>query len=127
MFKIKVLCLNFCSNQFKISFWANLSFHQSVSWFEILLRKNLDVILKLNFYQTLLCLIVGTPLEGEGTVYSNGFFFVQSILADRYIRRRELRLVSLESLSIVEYTIKMIFYYWFFTRSYRGLIFEKIV
>ena len=37
-----------------------------------------------------------------------GFFFVQSILADRYIHRRELRLVSLESLSSVEYGIKKI-------------------
>ena len=35
-------------------------------------------------------------------------FFVQSILADRYIHRRELRLVSLESLSCVEYGIKKI-------------------
>ena len=33
-------------------------------------------------------------------------FFVQSILADRYIHRREFRLVSLESLSSVEYGIK---------------------
>ena len=49
--------------------------------------------------------IVPTPLEGEGTIYSNGFFFVQSTLADRYIHRRELRLVSLESLSSVEYGI----------------------
>ena len=54
-------------------------------------------------------LIVPTPLEGGGTIYSNGFFFVQSILADRYIHRRELRLVSLESLSSVEYGIKKIF------------------
>ena len=37
-----------------------------------------------------------------------GFFFVQSILADRYIHRRELRLVSLESLSSAEYGIKKI-------------------
>ena len=36
-------------------------------------------------------------------------FFVQSILADRYIHRRELRLVSLESLSSVEYGIKKTF------------------
>ena len=40
---------------------------------------------------------VPTPLEGGGgggggTIYSNGFF-VQSILADRYIYRRELRLL----------------------------------
>ena len=53
-------------------------------------------------------IFVPTPLEGEGTIYSNGFF-VQSILADRYINGRELRLVSLESLSSVEYRIKKIF------------------
>ena len=33
-------------------------------------------------------------------------FFVQTILADRYIHRRELPLVSLESLSSVEYGVK---------------------
>ena len=54
-------------------------------------------------------LIVPTPLEGGGTIYSTGFFFVQSIFADRYIHRRELRLVSLESSSSVEYGIKNIF------------------
>ena len=37
--------------------------------------------------------IVPTPLEGGGTIYSNGFF-VQSIFADRYFHRSELRLVS---------------------------------
>ena len=52
---------------------------------------------------------VPTPLEGGGTIYSNGFFFVQSIFADRYIHRRELRLVSLESSSSVEYEIKRFF------------------
>ena len=31
-------------------------------------------------------------------------FFVQSVLADRYIHRTELRLVSLESSSSVEYS-----------------------
>ena len=51
---------------------------------------------------------VPTPLEG-GTIYTNGFFFVQSILADRYNNRRELRVVSLESPSSVEYEIKKIF------------------
>ena len=45
---------------------------------------------------------VPTPLEGRGTIYSTGFFFAQSIFADRYIHRRELRLVSLESSSSVE-------------------------
>ena len=62
-------------------------------------------------------LIVPTPLEGGGTIYSNGFFFVQSILADRYIHRRELRLVSLESLSSVEYEIKNIFLIFVFDRE----------
>ena len=38
-------------------------------------------------------------------MYSNGFF-VQTILADRYNHRRELWVVSLESLSSVEYGIK---------------------
>ena len=52
-----------------------------------------------------------TPLEG-GTIYSNGFF-VQTIFADRYDHRRELRLVSLESWSRIEYGIKKIFYFRF--------------
>ena len=37
----------------------------------------------------LYCFIVPTPLEGGGTIYSNGFF-VQTFFADRYIHRREL-------------------------------------
>ena len=54
--------------------------------------------------------LVPTPLEGEGGNYIlNWVSFVQSILADRYIHRRELRLVSLESLSSVEYGIKKVF------------------
>ena len=40
------------------------------------------------FNQYNVCVL--TPLVGGGTIYSNGFFFVQSILADRYIRRREM-------------------------------------
>ena len=69
-------------------------------------------------------IIVPTLLEGGGTIYSNGFFFVQSILADRYIHRRELRLVSLESLSSVEYGIKKRFFLFsFLTGRYRGLNF----
>ena len=69
------------------------------------------------FQKLVVPLIVPTPLEGEGTIYSNGFFFVQSILADRYIHRRELRLVSLESLSRVEYGIKKIFLIFIFNRE----------
>ena len=53
------------------------------------------------------------PLEGGGTIYSNGFFFVPWIFAARYIHRRELRLVSLESSSSVEYGIKFFFHFRF--------------
>ena len=52
-------------------------------------------------------------------------FFVQSILADRYIHRRELRLVSLESSSSVEYGNKKIFLFSFLTGRYRGLNFRE--
>ena len=48
-------------------------------------------------------------LRGE-ELYTQMVFFVQSILADRYIHRRELRLVSLESSSSVKYGIKKIFF-----------------
>ena len=34
-------------------------------------------------------IFVPTPLVGGGTIYSTGFF-VQTILADRYARRREM-------------------------------------
>ena len=61
--------------------------------------------------------IVPTPLEGGGTIYSNGFFFVQSIFADQYIHRRELRLVLLENSSSAEYGIKMIFLNFLFYRE----------
>ena len=46
-----------------------------------------------------------TPLVGRGTIYSNGFF-VQTILADRYIHRRELLVLSLKS---VEFKIEKVF------------------
>ena len=49
-------------------------------------------------------------------MYSNGFSF-QSILADRYIHRRELRLVSIVSLSSAEYVIKKIFLIFVFYRE----------
>ena len=57
------------------------------------------------------------PLEGGGTIYSTGFFFVPWIFAARYIHRRELRLVSLESSSSVEYGIKKIFLIFDFYRE----------
>ena len=75
-------------------------------------------------------LLVPTPLEvegggGGGIIYSNGFF-VQTILADRYIHRRELRLVSLDSLSSVEYVIKKIFLIFvFYNESSRFKLLRK--
>ena len=54
---------------------------------------------------------------GGGTIYSNDFF-VHPILADQYIHRRELRLISLEIPSSVEYGI--IFFYFRFIQSYRA-------
>ena len=52
-------------------------------------------------------LIVPNPLEGGGEeLHTQVAFFVQTILADWYIHRTELRLVSLESLSSAEYGIK---------------------
>ena len=56
-----------------------------------------------------LSLMVPTHMWGEELYTQMGFFFVPTILADRYIHRRELRLVSLESSSSVEYRIKKIF------------------
>ena len=38
-----------------------------------------------------------------GSIYLNGFFFVQTILADRYIHRTEMWVVSLESSSSKEF------------------------
>ena len=60
---------------------------------------------------------VPTPLEGGRNYILKWVFFVQSILADRYIHRRELRLVSLESLSSVEHGIKKIFLIFVFYRE----------
>ena len=65
------------------------------------------------------------PSWGGRNYILNWFFFVQSILADRYIHRRELRLVSLESSSSVEYGIKKIFLFSFLTGRYRGLNFRE--
>ena len=55
-------------------------------------------------------------LKGE-ELYTQLVFFVQSIFADRYIHRRELRLVSLESLSSVKYGIKLTFLIFVFDRE----------
>ena len=53
--------------------------------------------------------IVPTHRWWEELYTEMGFFLFQTILTDRYIHRRELRLVSLESSSSVEYEIKNIF------------------
>ena len=58
--------------------------------------------------QLYLLLLFRSLLRGE-ELYTQMVFFVQTILADRYIHRRELRLVSIESLPSVEYGIKKIF------------------
>ena len=64
-------------------------------------------------------------LWGEG-LYTEMFFF-QKILADRYIHRREIRVVSLKKTRSVEFKIKKSFLknFVFFSRSYRGLKFSE--
>ena len=48
-------------------------------------------------------------LVGREELYNKIVFFVQSILADRFIHRRELCVLSLESTYILEYGIEKIF------------------
>ena len=57
------------------------------------------------------------PTCGGRTIYSKRFFlfFVQTILVDRYIHRRGMRIVSLKSSSSVKFEVKKIF--WFFCRG----------
>ena len=87
-----------------------------------------DMLFECLVSNTFFQVIVPTPLEGGGNYILKWVFFVQTILAHRYIHRRELRLVSIESLSSVEYGIKKIFLFSFLTGSYRGLNFwEKRV
>ena len=66
--------------------------------------------------------VIRNPIEGAGRIYWNNFF-VQSILTDWYINRREMGVVALESTSSVEFEMKTIFWYLFYSRSYRGLEF----
>ena len=58
--------------------------------------------------------IVPSPFVGEELYTQMGFFIVQSILADRYIHRREMWVVSLESWSRVEFKNKYIIYFFVF-------------
>ena len=68
------------------------------------------------FWSTNRNLIVPTLLRGE-ELYTHMGFFVPWIFAARYIHRRELRLVSLESSSSIEYGIKKIFLIFVFYRE----------
>ena len=52
---------------------------------------------------------VPTPLVGVGEIDNQIGFFVQSRLADRYIHRREMLVVSLKNTSSVELEIKKTF------------------
>ena len=61
-------------------------------------------------------IFVPTLLRGE-ELYTQMVFFVPWIFAARYIQRRELRLVSLEMSSSVEYGIIKIFLIFFFYRE----------
>ena len=61
-------------------------------------------------------LLFRPPLVGE-ELYTQMVFLVQTILADRYIHHRELRLVLLDSLSSVQYGIKKIFLIFAFDRE----------
>ena len=67
-------------------------------------------------------LLFRPTLVGE-ELYTHIGFFVQTILADRYNRRRELRVVSLESPSGAECAIKKIFHFSPFIGTYLGLKF----
>ena len=55
--------------------------------------------------------------KGGGNCILKWVFFVQSIFADQYVHRRELRLVSLESSSNVEHGIEKIFLIFVFYRE----------
>ena len=66
-------------------------------------------------------LIVPTPLEGKELYTQLGFF--QTILTDRYINRREIRVVPLKSPTSVEYEITQIFLILFSRAIYGGFNF----
>ena len=91
--------------------------------FDRFLLKSLNILRSLQAsYLTNLGAICSDPIVGE-ELYTQMGFFVQTILADRYIHRTELKLASLESSSSVEYGTKRFFLYFFSTESYRGLNF----
>ena len=69
--------------------------------------------------QRSLCYCSNPLVRGEEELYTQMGLFVQTILTDRYIQRRELRLVSLESSSSVKYGMRKIFLFSSFAGSYR--------
>ena len=119
MLKIPVnSCLHYISNQI-------FQYILKVLWIGIVL---IEVILEFDLSEfvevdILFCVFVPTPLVGGRNYILKWVFFVQSILADRYIHRREMWVVSLKSWSSIEFKIKKIFLFPFFSRSYRGLKF----
>ena len=91
-------------------FALKLSFY--VGWNSVQVSRfgmGVQLVIKNSATQLLSRFFVLTPLVGRGTIYSNGFF-VQTILADRYIHRREMWVVSLKSWPRVEFEIKKIFF-----------------
>ena len=93
----------FFKNWLKLSDWwtQNGKKHQKLSQFP----EGLHIFFNINSYVTL---VVPTPLVGGRNYILEWVFFVQSILADGYIHRRELWVVSLKSSSSVEFEIKKI-------------------
>ena len=66
---------------------------------------------------------VPTPLDGGRNYILNWDFFVHTILADRYIHRRELWVLSLKNPSSLAYWITKIFWISFSRAIYQSLIF----
>ena len=75
--------------------------------------------------------IVPTPLVGGGTICSNGVFFVQTILADRCIHRREMWVISIKSSPRVKFEINNFFNFVFleelFKNSWEHWIFGSLL
>ena len=97
--------------------------HWSLSHQDAYILKRNASVLSLHsgsMFQSIYC---SAQIVGGGNIYSNGFFFVQTIFADRYIHCREIILVSLKSSSSVELEIQIFLNFVFFSRSYRGLKF----
>ena len=62
-----------------------------------------------------LFLTIPTPLDGRRKYILNWFYFVQSILADRYDHKRELWVISLESFQALNLRVNSFSYSFFST------------